>query len=1054
MSQDRDGDALRRVRPGSVNELSVGVFRTDAEGACVYINRRCEEITGSTLEQARDGGWLSALHPDDREAMADAWKATVFEGRPFKEECRFVRPGGEVHWVLGEVYAEQDASGTITGYLGTTTEITALKAAEDALRREKELTENIIESSVGVEDSGPGIPPELREKVLEPFFTTKEPTRGTGLGLALCYGIIQEHRGDIRVEESRRGGARFVFSIPRASAHVARRNRAMRLVGCLIVSSALMSTSVVHADVLVVDSTGTEDFTSIQAAVDAALDGDTILVRRPTLDDPSRFGGFAIVGKSLTVVGPEQGRLEARVGPIVVRGLAPDQTVVLSSLDMAVLRGPGPRPGLLLEDNAGPVRVRDCSVEGLRAANAEYTPPEPASAGCEVRSCEDVVIVGSSIVGGRGGGAFCEQGGEGAPAVLALDSTLALYDTSAVGGVGGNSGSFACVDPVGGVGGDGIRLEGSFLYASACSVRGGTGGYADYPWTQDSIGGAGGTGVRVDASSTAFALDSLVTGGDGGFGMTEQGDPGTPVVGTLGQVPGLAPRLSAPHRAAESSALELTLGGTPGDHGVLLVSRATGSRLLGTGTGILHTAPPLRRVDVGTLPASGELTYALELTSVPPGQASDWFLQAAFLTPGGAARLSALAHASVLDDEHVPHCGGRIHVDADAPPGGDGTSWATAYADLHDALLAAPDCVEPATEIWVAEGLYRPAPAGGDRERRFEVRSGVHLYGGFAGDEATLAEREPALHPTLLSGDLDGDDGPNFSRREDNAHTVVRIGGRDLPSRNVLLDGFEISHGAGYGCEAHGNGSFVRCSFLQNDGHYGAGLYFVGTELSVVNCQFRRNRAASRAAGLYCVGVSGESSASVEGCDFALNVAENAAAILIQGSIHDPMRARVSNCVVTANEGTGLGHESGVGGVRFNYAAVTVVNSILWGNEHEADTTQQGQIRSEGPLTVDHCCIEGLDGSLGGVGNIDLDPRLVSATSPLDLRLAPDSPCIDAGDNAGVAADVFDLDTDGDTTEPLPEDLGGLPRFVDDPATPDTGAGIPPIVDIGAHERP
>jgi len=69
-----------------------------------------------------------------------------------------------------------------------------------------------------------------------------------------------------------------------------------------------------------------------------------------------------------------------------------------------------------------------------------------------------------------------------------------------------------------------------------------------------------------------------------------------------------------------------------------------------------------------------------------------------------------------------------------------------------------------------------------------------------------------------------------------------------------------------------------------------------------------------------------------------------------------------------------------------------------------------------------------------------------------DLQLRAASPCIDAGDNAAVPADTPDLDGDGDVYEPLPFDLVGGVRFVDDPRAVDTGSGTPPIVDMGAYE--
>ncbi|MDX1421056.1 MAG: hypothetical protein R3181_13910, partial [Rubricoccaceae bacterium] len=69
-----------------------------------------------------------------------------------------------------------------------------------------------------------------------------------------------------------------------------------------------------------------------------------------------------------------------------------------------------------------------------------------------------------------------------------------------------------------------------------------------------------------------------------------------------------------------------------------------------------------------------------------------------------------------------------LHVDADAAPGGDGASWATAFDDLQDALAVAA----PGDEVWVAEGTYKPTDTG-DRTATFALASGVALYGGFDG---------------------------------------------------------------------------------------------------------------------------------------------------------------------------------------------------------------------------------------------------------------------------------------------------------------------------------
>ncbi len=64
------------------------------------------------------------------------------------------------------------------------------------------------------EDSGPGIPAELREKVFEPFFTSKDVGEGTGLGLYIVANIVEDHGGNILIEDHPGGGARFVMTFP------------------------------------------------------------------------------------------------------------------------------------------------------------------------------------------------------------------------------------------------------------------------------------------------------------------------------------------------------------------------------------------------------------------------------------------------------------------------------------------------------------------------------------------------------------------------------------------------------------------------------------------------------------------------------------------------------------------------------------------------------------------------------------------------------------------------------------------------------------------------
>ncbi len=115
-----------------------------------------------------------------------------------------------------------------------------------------------------------------------------------------------------------------------------------------------------------------------------------------------------------------------------------------------------------------------------------------------------------------------------------------------------------------------------------------------------------------------------------------------------------------------------------------------------------------------------------------------------------------------------------------------------------------------------------------------------------------------------------------------------------------------------------------------------------------------------------------------------------------------------------------------------NGSSVTLANCILWGNTAPVGS----QIYDEGAVTTaTFSCIEG---GWPGTGNLDANPQFVAADTG-DLRLRRVSPCIDAGNNVAVPPGIT-------------SDLAGNPRFVDAPETPDTGHGIPPIVDIGAYE--
>jgi PAS domain S-box-containing protein len=136
----------------------VGIFHTDAKGNCSYVNERWCEIAGRSAEQAAGQGWVSAIHPDDRQFVFQAWAEAVQNCCLFQLEYRFQRPDGQITWIMGQAVAEQDETGNIQGFVGSITDIHIRKQAEAIIReterRWRSLLENVRLSVVGLNCQG------------------------------------------------------------------------------------------------------------------------------------------------------------------------------------------------------------------------------------------------------------------------------------------------------------------------------------------------------------------------------------------------------------------------------------------------------------------------------------------------------------------------------------------------------------------------------------------------------------------------------------------------------------------------------------------------------------------------------------------------------------------------------------------------------------------------------------------------------------------------------------------------------------------------------------
>ena len=106
------------------------------DGSADFFNQRWLDYTGLSAEQARDWGWMDALHPDDLNQLADYWRSVLASGEPGEIEARLRRFDGVYRWFLFRATPSFDTDGRIVKWFGTNTDIEDRKRAEHLLASE------------------------------------------------------------------------------------------------------------------------------------------------------------------------------------------------------------------------------------------------------------------------------------------------------------------------------------------------------------------------------------------------------------------------------------------------------------------------------------------------------------------------------------------------------------------------------------------------------------------------------------------------------------------------------------------------------------------------------------------------------------------------------------------------------------------------------------------------------------------------------------------------------------------------------------------------------
>jgi len=381
----------------------------------------------------------------------------------------------------------------------------------------------------------------------------------------------------------------------------------------------------------------------------------------------------------------------------------------------------------------------------------------------------------------------------------------------------------------------------------------------------------------------------------------------------------------------------------------------------------------------------------------------------------------------------------------------DGLSWANAKAGFQAGINAAVS----GDQVWVKAGTYKPT-SGTDRSVSFCMKNGVAIYGGFAGDEADINDRDWQANETILSGDIG-----TVGNSDDNSNHIFNHPAGTNLTNSAVLDGFTLKSSDGAIYNNSSDPIIRNCTFRNNNSNANACMSNAASEPILINCVFTKNSGGgiiynSLASNVYaenckfignetgkCFLNAGGSTAIFHNCTFVFNISPGLCVCGDVGAVlqnEESSNAQFYNCTLLYN--SSIGGASAI--INSSNCELVVVNSIVMG-------FQDGLLVGDDPVAqilnfggtaqvYNSDIVGGWTGA--GSDNIDVDPNfadspLVYNGSPIfrdgsgladefgDLHLSAGSPCLDAGRNdyvpGGIVADangdarIVDGDEDGNS---------------------------------------
>jgi hypothetical protein len=375
------------------------------------------------------------------------------------------------------------------------------------------------------------------------------------------------------------------------------------------------------------------------------------------------------------------------------------------------------------------------------------------------------------------------------------------------------------------------------------------------------------------------------------------------------------------------------------------------------------------------------------------------------------------------------------------PTGGlvtvDGTSWATAYSG--DLLQNAINLSSTGDEVWVSSGVYLTTITA-NRSISFNMKNGVAIYGGFAGNETMLSQRDISNGLTsILSGEI-GAVGIN----DNSYHTISNI----ALNNSAIIDGFIISgandnriatttDGLGGGIYNNGSGAgnfcnptIRNCVIINNQAVFGGGIfnngYNGGISIPIIsNCIIAYNNATTGGGGMDNFGVLGNASPTITNCVFYENTAsQRAGGMYCWGGNNGNANPIVLNTVFVNNRafdgGALISDRLNTSSGSSGNSNPSFRNCIFWGNATTGGFGPQFFILGGATVNMTYTDIDLtsqnsphiLTGTtIGNINNnpsftninlgVGVDGKWLTADDGLQLS-SISSPCYNTGDNTGV----------------------------------------------------